>query len=202
MGSCCINHECRAAALGKGDLSVSLVARYSRRCMRLVRLAGWSTALLVLSLLTVNAAHAETHAVVVNGLGGEERYSEAFSNAAESYTRALQTLDNGGERIVRLDESATRDSILAAIRDRIQAMDSSASATLVVILVGHGTADGSTWRFNITGPDLTTEDLVEVLNGMVIGSAVVDPGRQCQWGGAGSAGPVTASRGYGDQERR
>lgn len=131
--------------------------------------AGWRSLLLWLLLSGVSVAHAQTHAVVVNGLGGEQSYSDTFSQAADSYTRALQTLDSGESRIVRLDESATREAILSAIRDRIQAMDGSSSATLVVILVGHGTADGSTWRFNISGPDLTTEDLVEALNGMSSG---------------------------------
>ena len=162
-------HEGRSAACSDSVPAVRLVAGHApgRHCGGWH--AGWSCLLLVLSLLVVNAANAETHAVVVNGLGGEESYSETFSNAADSYTRALQTLDSGEERVVQLDESATRDAIMSAIRDRIRAMDDNTSATLVVILVGHGTADGSTWRFNVTGPDLTTEDLVEVLNGMSAG---------------------------------
>ena len=169
MDTACISHGRRLAASDSGVLGISLVARRTSGMPCDAWRAVWGCVLLVLSVITVNAAHAETHAVVVNGLGGEESYSAAFSRAADSYTKALQTLDNGGKRIVRLDESATRDSILGAIRDRIKAMDTSASATLVLILVGHGTADGSTWRFNITGPDLTTEDLVEVLNGMSSG---------------------------------
>ena len=164
MDNRCISHAHRPAGSVSGSVEKCL-----HRISNGAWSAGWGRVLIVLSLFSVNAAHGETHAVVVNGLGGEESYSASFNSAADSYTNALQTLDNGEERIVRLDESATRDSILGAIRDRIQAMDSRASATLVVILVGHGTSDGSTWRFNISGPDLTTEDLVEVLNGMTSG---------------------------------
>lgn len=105
---------------------------------------------------------AETHAVIVSGLGGEQDYSDAFSEAAAAYAEALQTLDEGEDRIVLLDETAERDAILAAIETR--AMQAQASDVFVLILVGHGTADATTWRFNISGPDLTTEDLVASLN--------------------------------------
>ncbi|ASJ74747.1 C13 family peptidase [Granulosicoccus antarcticus] len=128
---------------------------------------------LVLLLACANAAHSETHAVVVSGLGGEKNYSDSFSAAAQSYATALQTLDNGEERIVLLDETAGRDQILTAIQERVEAANSSPSATLVLILVGHGTTDGSTWRFNITGPDLTTEDIVAALNPMSSGRQLV-----------------------------
>lgn len=140
-------------------------------------LADWRALLrdmlFMLLLLSASAAHSETHAVVVSGLGGEEPYSDAFRSAAQSYVTALQTLDNDKERIVLLDETADRARILASIEERINAVNASPSATLVLILVGHGTTDGSTWRFNIAGPDLTTEDIVAALNAMTSGRQLV-----------------------------
>lgn len=117
----------------------------------------------LVTLLSLSwSVRSDTHAVIVSGLGGEEAYARSFSESATAYTKALQTLDDGEGRIVLLSESADRDTILAAIETRAMAMQP--SDTFALILVGHGTADASTWRFNITGPDLTTEDLVASLN--------------------------------------
>lgn len=133
-----------------------------------LRTSGWAASgmlsLLALLLGTSLPARAETHAVIVSGLGGEPDYTEAFTDAGAAYALALQTLDEDGERIVLLDETATRESILAAIDARVASMDPQLPGTFVLILVGHGTADADTWRFNISGPDLTTEDLVASLN--------------------------------------
>ncbi|MGQ7844796.1 hypothetical protein ACUNV4_09980 [Granulosicoccus sp. 3-233] len=128
--------------------------------------------LLLPVLLTVaELGQAETHAVIVNGLGGESAYSDAFDAAADTYVEALQSIDEGEGQIVRLQETATREEILAAIETRAAVMQ--ASDTIVLILVGHGTADSLTWRFNISGPDVTTEDLVAALNGVNAGRQVV-----------------------------
>lgn len=112
------------------------------------------------------SALAQTHAVIVSGLGGDPDYTQSFGESALAYAQALQSLDEDKERIVLLDETATREHILAAIDARAKAMDAQQGATFVLILVGHGTADSETWRFNISGPDLTTEDLVASLNGV------------------------------------
>ncbi|NND93149.1 MAG: caspase family protein [Granulosicoccus sp.] len=107
---------------------------------------------------------AETHAVVVSGLGGEPDYTQAFTDAAATVARALDSLENDHGRIVLLDESATREDILGAIAERALAMDGQQPDTFILVLAGHGTADSSTWRFNVVGPDITTEDLVAALN--------------------------------------
>ena len=120
--------------------------------------------LLTLSCLSAPGLHAETHAVIVSGLGGSPEYTESFTDAAHVFAEALQTLDTDEDRIIKLDESATREDILAAIAQRADAISSGASTTFVLILVGHGNADSSNWRFNVTGPDLTTDDLVAALN--------------------------------------
>lgn len=118
--------------------------------------------LLPLLLGATFLCRAETHAVIVSGLGGEPAWSDAFTEAAGAYADALQTIDEGEGNIIRLDESVVREDILAAIAARAAAVQP--SDTFVLILVGHGTADSSTWRFNISGPDITTEDLVASLN--------------------------------------
>ncbi len=107
---------------------------------------------------------AQSHALIVSGLGGESAYEESFKATGEAMAQALQTLDTEDDLVVHLHDLPTREDILAAIESAAEKLAGSESATFTLILVGHGTADSDTWRFNISGPDLTTEDLVAALN--------------------------------------
>lgn len=127
-------------------------------CCRLPMLS----VLLIISLPLV--ASAQTMALVVSGLGGEAKYSESFSASADAFAAALESLDSVPDRVVKFDESATREAILESIDQLTGSLEPSSDAVFILMLVGHGTADGSTWRFNVSGPDLTTEDLVIALN--------------------------------------
>lgn len=125
-------------------------------------------------MFTTPSASASTYSVVVTGLGGAPEYSDAFEASSESFVQALRSLDTNDLLTAQLDETATRQQILQAIEqmaDRMQADIDNASLqgtlsdpTFVLILTGHGNADSAGWRFNVAGPDLTTEDLVAALN--------------------------------------
>lgn len=133
--------------------------------------------LLCLGVSALGTSQAAQHALVISGLGGTAEYSEAFQRAGEQFTDGLQTLVQQKERIVHLDESATRDDILQAIETVAEAVAADASkelaTTFTLVLIGHGTANAQTWQFNITGPDLTTEDLVAALNDVQASQQVV-----------------------------
>ncbi len=134
--------------------------------------AAWVGCLALPVLLAVSVqGAAATHALVVSGLGGNVDYAKAFDDAAATYTDALRTIDESNGQIIRLTDSASRQDLLSAMESLAATMQ--ASDTFVLILVGHGTADGSTWRFNISGPDVTTEDLVAALNEFVASRQLV-----------------------------
>lgn len=146
-----------------------------------------ASCLAVLCLSVSMPLNAKTYAVVVSGLAGNEQYADSFSDWTTAYVEALGSLDNDDDLIISLDETATREDILDAIAHQSKmilqsnAVDSGSesdtgdndgapstdAASFVLILAGHGTADGSTWRFNIKGPDITTEDLIAALNQVV-----------------------------------
>lgn len=107
---------------------------------------------------------AENHAVVVTGLGGNANYAEQFSNTGTAIYESLQTLDIETDRVVFLDEKATKENILDAINDVGQRIEDPSVAFFSLFLIGHGNADSDGWRFNIAGPDLTTNDIVSALN--------------------------------------
>ena len=55
-----------------------------------------------------------------------------------------------------------RESVLAAIeRQAAREVD-----TFALVLIGHGSSDARGWKFNVTGPDVGTDDLVGALAGV------------------------------------
>lgn len=137
-------------------------------CWRIVRWLA-SALLLLLMLLPWQVSMAKTYAVVVTGLGGNPDYQASFDNSTTTLAKALNTLNNTDELIMTLGPEATREDIISAIDSQSQRMLSTGVSSedyFVLMLVGHGTADAQTWRFNNKGPDLTTDDLVAVLNGV------------------------------------
>lgn len=106
---------------------------------------------------------AELYTVVLGGLGGEARYDQRF--AAETATLARTAEENAGEaddRVILLTgDEATQDRIveeMIALQSKLNADDA-----LAVYLIGHGSSDGRSYKFNIPGPDLTGERLANLL---------------------------------------
>ena len=117
---------------------------------------------LFIALLSVapSLLHARTVSLVVSGLGGNAEYSEAFDAYGTAIADGLSSLEVDSDAIIYLDENATREHVLEAF----EAQARTSADVFVLVLIGHGTSDSTRWRFNIKGPDLTTEDLVSTLN--------------------------------------
>lgn len=122
-------------------------------------------------LLLPAIAMAELEVVIIEGLGGEDRYAQKFAeqvDAVETASGALTTTDR--IKVFRAHE-VSRESVLAhfaAIDDRVQADD-----RLVIFLIGHGSYDDHEYKFNIAGPDLTGTDLLGVLDGVSAGNQLL-----------------------------
>lgn len=110
------------------------------------------------------AAVAELQVVVIEGLGGDDRYTEEFATqvaAIETATAALTP--DGGLQVFR-NGNYTRDRVIdffAELQNRLQVDD-----RLAVFLVGHGSFDDYEYKFNIAGPDITDGDLKDMLDGL------------------------------------
>ena len=160
--------------MSRSPFIAPLLARLRQRactyCSSVTLRGTFCTLLLMVSMVSV--AHARTYGVVVSGLGGTAEYGDAFSTSSQHFADGLSTLDNDPSLIIVLDESATREAVLDAIQtqtDRMQAdLDSAESsdseAVFVLIMTGHGNADAQGWRFNVSGPDVTSDDLIAALN--------------------------------------
>lgn len=118
-----------------------------------------AAACLLLATSFVSARGAPVVLVVVGAPGAEE-YAEPFSDWAEAWRDAAATA--GAEfRSVGLESEAGDD------RDRLwEEVDALAGETeepAWIVLIGHGTFDGTEAKFNLEGPDVSAASLAEHL---------------------------------------
>jgi hypothetical protein len=99
--------------------------------------------------------------VVVVGASGTPEYAAQFAECAALWKQACA---KGGARFVGigLDEPQTqtdRESLQKALADE----SAQTHPALWLVLIGHGTFDGRTAKFNLRGPDLSDVELAEWL---------------------------------------
>jgi hypothetical protein len=108
-------------------------------------------------------ARAQTYLVVVSGLGGTPSYQAEFESRGRALAAQARALGVDSSRVVHLGGGgvrATRESVTAAIRALAQRAES--SATVMIVLLGHGSAGGVA-AFNLSGPDITAEEIAALL---------------------------------------
>ena len=112
----------------------------------------------------------ERYALIVSGVSGTEK----FAASQKTWTSSLQTtlqqrLGFTADRITVLSETGTGASLanrenvtraLASLKSRATADD-----TLLIVLMGHGTFDGTHAKFNLVGPDMDTREWKAALDG-------------------------------------
>ncbi len=103
-------------------------------------------------------AHADTHALIIAGLGGEKTYEQRFRKQAASIGEATEKLAGDASHVTVLSaENADREAVrreLRALAKRAKRDDQ-----VLIVLIGHGSYDGEQYRFNLPGPDLTSNEL-------------------------------------------
>lgn len=110
--------------------------------------------------------------VVVVGAAGEETYGKQFQVWADRWRQAAE---KGGASFQLIGQS---DS--AAGNDRTELEKTLAIATdvhdqpLWLVLLGHGTFDGKTAKFNLRGPDVSAQELANWLNALERPLAIVN----------------------------
>jgi hypothetical protein len=112
---------------------------------------------LVLALLLMTAfARASTYYVTVAGLGGEPDYEQRFTAVAGDLDRVFKTV-NGAHVYTLSGKQATKEK-LTAIMVSI-AKEAKPDDDLIVTLIGHGSFDGTEYKFNLPGPDISAAEL-------------------------------------------
>jgi hypothetical protein len=98
--------------------------------------------------------------IVVVGAAGEAEYGTVFSEWAERWRSA--TGEQRKVTLIGLEESETEDRERLATSLKMIA-ESSDQPELWVVLIGHGTFDGSVAKFNLKGNDFSATELSEWL---------------------------------------
>ena len=144
---------------------------------------------LLLSLTSSAGAEGRSFLIVVSGIGGEPAYSETFAKWSKSMVTAAEVrMGMPREHIVYLSETQTDGanaiSHKHAVNAAIDQLAASAEAgdTIFILLIGHGTAHGDRFLFNLPGPDLSAMEL----------DGMLEPYGDIRWvivNGAPSSGP-------------
>ena len=111
------------------------------------------------------SASATTYSLIVSGLGGEPSYEQRFQEQARKMGAAAQRL-NGDDStsVVLVGSQANLSSLrreLRALATRVKSDDQ-----VIVTLIGHGSFDGTQYRFNLPGPDITDAELATLLDSL------------------------------------
>ena len=114
----------------------------------------------ILLLLPLVAA-ADLHVVIVEGLGGTAEYATRFSEEVAKLKLAAESVTPVERVRVFTVVDATQENILRYFKTLNAAI--TADDRVVVYLIGHGSYDGYDYKFNLPGPDLTGEQLAELL---------------------------------------
>ncbi len=123
------------------------------------RRSACATKALGLLLLLALSAPAATFYVTITGLGGEPDYDQRFKMWADDIDSSLKRA--GDANVITL-LAPTREQIRARMAEL--AKQAKASDALVLMLIGHGTFDGTEYKFNIPGPDITGAELASLLD--------------------------------------
>lgn len=118
----------------------------------------------LLLLLIALAAPAAERVLFVAGLGGEPEYEQRFQSLAREGAKL-----SGGEALA--GPQATRQALRDAIARAASELGEDSLFTLV--LIGHGTWDGLSYKLNLPGPDVTAEELRAWLDGVKARQIVV-----------------------------
>lgn len=124
--------------------------------------AIYSATLCAIFFLLSTYANADIYYVVVSGLGGEPDYEQRFNAEAKDLDKILKNSTHSahGFMLVGMEASSSRlKETLTTIAHSAKPEDD-----FVLILIGHGSFDGITYKFNLPGPDITAEEIAESCN--------------------------------------
>ncbi|MDA7979311.1 MAG: hypothetical protein MPJ50_11155 [Pirellulales bacterium] len=117
--------------------------------------------------------------IVVVGAAAVEEYEDTFESWADRWQTAASEAD---ARFIRIGGSKPQSSsegtvLVETDREHLRraiVQYSSAETPLWIVLIGHGTFDGQTAKFNLVGPDFTPQQLGEWLDDVTRPVAIVN----------------------------
>jgi hypothetical protein len=136
------------------------------------RLAGLVAMLATVAAVTLPVSAQQRHAVLVFGAAGGEQYEKTYAAWEEAIVGALhERFAFDLEQIVVLSGHGSEPAHLSTahnVRRTFEALRRTARPDdlVFVLLVGHGTHDGETAKFNLVGPDLDATEWAALVEGV------------------------------------
>lgn len=118
--------------------------------------------LALLLVFTALALKASSYFVTIVGLGGTPDYQKQFADWATDLDRELSANGPAAHVTTLKERDATRQhvrEVLSHLGGEVRADD-----TFALFLIGHGSFDGSDYKFNLPGPDVTATELAALVN--------------------------------------
>jgi hypothetical protein len=107
-------------------------------------------------------ARADSYVVTVAGLGGEPDYEQRFTALANDLDKLFKASGANTHVFTMSGNDATRahlTDVLAQVAHAAKPEDE-----FILTLIGHGSYDGTEYKFNLPGPDISAEDLAALCN--------------------------------------
>lgn len=104
--------------------------------------------------------------VVVVGAAGEPEFGELFGQWAERWATAARQFKVPCRVVAPVEDGVAAEQCdqKAAVRSEIEAAISDRPRSLWIVLIGHGTFDGRSARFNLCGDDISAQELAGLLS--------------------------------------
>jgi hypothetical protein len=114
---------------------------------------------------------AATYCVTVAGLGGEPDYEQRFGSWAQDIDKTLKAAGSD----VRSETLQGAEAAKAKVKETLEriAKSSTAQDNLVLMLIGHGSFDGTEYKMNVPGPDISGVELATMLDRVPAGRQLV-----------------------------
>jgi len=131
-----------------------------------------NTAAVLLCLSAIRPAFGATYYLTVAGLGGEPDYEQRFEMLATDTDKMLRESPGTDKVIDTLKGAEATRAKLEAALGKIAAQAKPADA-FIFMMIGHGTFDGSEYKFNLPGPDISAPELAVLLNRISAGRQLI-----------------------------
>ena len=112
---------------------------------------------LICLLMATLSAHASVYYVTVAGLGGEPDYEQRFTANARDLDKLFKDSGSGAHVYTLTGSQATKAHLTETLTS--VAKDAKPEDDFVLMLIGHGSYDGTDYKFNLVGPDITASEL-------------------------------------------
>ena len=126
-------------------------------------------------------AFANSSALIISGVPGDEEHAQKFNKWAESTRKLLvDKFGFAGDRVIVLADKNSAKAEITKAFDKLKTQLKPADE-FFLFMIGHGSYDAD-YKFNIFGPDFTGADYGQMLNALKVSRIVVVNGTSASGG--------------------